>query len=91
MIVEKGCIEEDASKSNVGKTFAFGLLKKFGANNPQAVQVEAPVTHGDINMERFEKKLSKGEIDVEYLNQTLKADCEYILDDEKLFYGDDWS
>jgi hypothetical protein len=40
-------------------------------------------------MERFEKMLSKGEIDVEYLNQTLKPDCEYILDDEKLFYGDD--
>ncbi len=89
MIAEKGCIEEDAPKSNVGKAFALGFLQKFGGNNSLAVQVEAPITHGDINMERFEKKLSKGEIDVEYLNQTLKPDCEYILDDEKLFYGDD--
>ena len=48
----------EASKSNVGKTFALGLLKKFGANNPSSVMVESPVTHGDINMERFEKKLS---------------------------------
>jgi hypothetical protein len=40
MIAEKGCIEEDAPKSNVGKTFALGLLKKFGGSNPQAVQVD---------------------------------------------------
>ncbi len=43
---------------------------------------------GGIVMERFEKKLLKGEIDVEYLNQTLKADCEFQLDDEDIEFGD---
>jgi hypothetical protein len=40
MIAEKGCIEVDPPKSNVGKTFALGLLKKFGGNNPEAVLVD---------------------------------------------------
>ena len=36
-------------------------------------------------MEVLEKKLAKGKIDLEYLNQTLKPDCDYVLDDEDLF------
>ena len=40
-------------------------------------------------MERLEKKLNKGDIDIEFLNQTLKPDCDFMLDDERLFFGDD--
>lgn len=39
-------------------------------------------------MQVFEKKLTKGKIDIEYLNQTLKPDSEYVLCDEELFLGD---
>jgi len=38
--------------------------------------------NGDIIVERMEKKIKKNEIDIEYLNQTLKPDCEFILDDD---------
>lgn len=40
--------------------------------------------NGDILIDRLRKKLKKKEIDIEYLNQTLKADCEYILEDDDI-------
>jgi hypothetical protein len=43
---------------------------------------------GEIIAEVLEKKLSKNEIDIEYLTQTLKSDSEYILEDDDLFVGD---
>jgi len=32
--------------------------------------------------EKFEKKLTKNDIDIEFLNQILKPDCEYVLEDD---------
>ena len=74
MLVEKGCLfEEPVVKSNIGRAFT-GLLKKQGLE--------------EISMEKMQKKMTKGDIDIEYLNQTLKNDCEYVLEDEGLFIGD---
>lgn len=39
---------------------------------------------GDVMSDKFEKKLRKGDIDIEYLNQTLKEDCNFILDDDDI-------
>ena len=41
---------------------------------------------GEIIMDKMEKKLIKKEIDIEYLNQTLKPECEYILDDDDVMF-----
>ena len=86
MLVEKQCIDQEATKNPLAKAFGLGFLKKIGT---QKTIFETPVSHGDVNMDLLEKKLKKGEIDVEYLNQTLKPDCEYMLEDERLFFGDD--
>lgn len=43
---------------------------------------------GEVIMDKLEKKMLKNEIDLEFLNQTLKPDCEYVLEDEELFFGD---
>jgi hypothetical protein len=43
---------------------------------------------GDVLIDKVERKFTKNEIDIEFLNQTLKPECEYILDDEDLFLGD---
>lgn len=43
--------------------------------------------NGDIIVERMEKKIKKNEIDIEYLNQTLKPDCEFILDDDDVNFA----
>ena len=42
--------------------------------------------NGDILVEKMEKKILKNEIDIEYLNQTLKPDCEYILEDDEIVF-----
>lgn len=42
--------------------------------------------NGDVIMDKMEKKILKAEIDIEYLNQTLKPDCEYILDDDDVTF-----
>ena len=89
MLVEKGCIETEAPKSNMGKAFALGFLKKLTTTGNVDQKEVVPVSNGDIDVDGLQKKLNKGEIDVEYLNQTLKPDCEFMLDDERLFYGDD--
>ena len=38
---------------------------------------------GDVISEKLESKLKKSTIDIEYLNQTLKEDCNFILDDDE--------
>ena len=68
MLVEKGCIETEAPKSNMGKAFALGFLRKFTTAASVDQKEIVPVTNGDIDIDRLEKKLNKGEIDVEYLN-----------------------
>lgn len=37
---------------------------------------------GDVVIKTLQKKLNKNHIDIEYFNQVLKADCEFILDDD---------
>jgi hypothetical protein len=53
------------------------------------VQNDRPKWGGDVSVEKFEKKLTKNEIDIEFLNQLLKPDCEFVLDDDELFFGED--
>jgi len=53
MLVEKGCIETEAPKSNMGKAFALGFLKKLTtAGNVDQKEV-VPVSNGDIDVDRL--------------------------------------
>ncbi len=73
MLVEKGCTENPLQDGN----------KELQEDNVK------PKWGGDVLMDKFEKKLSKNEIEIEFLNQILKPDCEFVLDDDELFFGDD--
>ena len=42
--------------------------------------------NGEVIADKMEKKLLKNEIDIEYLNQTLKPECEFILDDDEIYF-----
>ena len=43
---------------------------------------------GMINMGKVKKRLVSGALHTEYLNQTLKKDCEFILDEEMMADGE---
>jgi hypothetical protein len=43
--------------------------------------------NGDVLLDKMEKKIRKNEIDIEYLNQTLKPDSEYILYDDDINFN----
>ena len=44
--------------------------------------------NGDVIVDKFIRKIKKGEINIEYLNQTLKQDCEFILEDDDVNFVD---
>lgn len=38
--------------------------------------------NGNVEIEKVKRKMKKNEIDIEYINQVLKQDCEFILEDD---------
>ena len=44
---------------------------------------------GDVNMDKLKKRLEDESLHLEYFNQCLKKECEYILDDEMLVDGEE--
>jgi len=43
---------------------------------------------GDVNFNKVKKRLNAEAIHIEYLNQTLKKECEFILDEEMMAEGE---
>ena len=43
---------------------------------------------GEINFNKVKKRLNAETIHIEYLNQTLKKECEFILDEEMMADGE---
>uniref|UniRef100_A0A7S3I3N1 Uncharacterized protein n=1 Tax=Favella ehrenbergii TaxID=182087 RepID=A0A7S3I3N1_9SPIT len=43
---------------------------------------------GMINTDKVKKRIASGGLHVEYLNQTLKKDCEFILDEDLVAEGE---
>ena len=40
--------------------------------------------NGDIITKQLRKKLKQGKIDIDFLNQTLKGDCEFVLEEDEV-------
>jgi hypothetical protein len=45
-------------------------------------------TDGKIDMKKMKLKLKTNKLDIEYLNQLLKPDNEFVLEDTDLFEND---
>ena len=43
---------------------------------------------GEINFNKVKKRLNAEAIHIEYLNQTLKKECDFILDEEMMANGE---
>jgi len=61
----------------ISRKFSEGFYKLLVDKN--CIEVES----GDVILDKLEKKFKKDIIDVEYLNQTLKPDCEFLLEEEE--------
>ena len=80
----------------VSEQFAYGFCKMLEAKDcvyhePESKRQDKKVVdklRGTIDMKKFRNKLKRNEIDLEYLNQTLKRDNEFIMegdDEEDIF------
>ena len=79
----------------VSEQFAYGFCKMLEAKDCYIHETDKAgqdkkedKLRGTIDMKKFRQKLKRNEIDIEYLNQTLKRDNEFIMegdDDEDIF------
>ena len=73
----------------VSEQFPYGFCKMLEAKECVFYEPEKPGQEkinpklkGVIDMKKFRIKLKRNEIDIEYLNQTLKKDNEYIMEND---------
>ena len=67
------------SKTIISENFAQGLYLMLVARD---TTVESGPDLGQIRITKLRKKLTNDELPIEYLNQTLRKDCEFVLDEE---------
>ena len=65
--------------------YAHGLYQMFAA---QGCLSKEEKSLGEINFNKVKKRMSAEAIHIEYLNQTLKKECEFILDEEMMTNGE---
>lgn len=69
----------------ISVNFARGLYQMFAA---QGCISKDDKCLGEINFHKVKKRLAAESIHIEYLNQTLKKECEFILDEEMVAEGE---
>ena len=69
----------------ISANYAKGLYQVLAALN---CLCKDESNRGMINMDKVKKRLVSGVLHVEYLNQTLKKDCEFILDEDQMAEGE---
>ena len=69
----------------ISVNYARGLYQMFAA---QGCISKDEKSLGEINFNKVKKRLNAEAIHIEYLNQTLKKECEFILDEEMMANGE---
>ena len=70
----------------VSVNYARGLYQVFAAQ--KCLSKKDDKTIGQINFNKVKKRLHSEAIHIEYLNQTLKKECEFILDEDQIAEGE---
>lgn len=70
----------------ISVNYAHGLYQVFASQN--CISKKDEKTIGQINFNKVKKRLNSEAIHIEYLNQTLKKECEFILDEEMIAEGE---
>ena len=82
-LLARGSFTDDATLVSVN--YAKGLYQVLAALNCLSKDEKQL---GDIHVSKFKKRIISGALHIEYLNQTLKQDCEFILDEELMAEGE---
>ena len=69
----------------ISVNYAKGLYQVFAALNCLSKDEK---TIGQINIDKVKKRLQSEALHIEYLNQTLKKECDFILDEEMMADGE---
>ena len=69
----------------ISVNYARGLYQMFAA---QSCLSRDEKSLGEINFNKVKKRFNAEAIHIEYLNQTLKKECEFILDEEMMANGE---
>ena len=69
----------------ISLNYAHGLYQMFASQNCISKDEKSL---GDLIFKKVKKRLNSEVIHIEYLNQTLKKECEFILDEEMVAEGE---
>ena len=70
----------------ISVNFAKGFYQMFAACNCLEKKDEKFIGH--INFNKVKKRLTAEILHIEYLNQTLKKECEFVLDEDMIAEGE---
>ena len=76
-LLARGSFTDNATLVSVN--YAKGLYQVLAALNCLSKDDKQL---GDVQVSKFKKRIVSGALHVEYLNQTLKKDCEFMLDED---------